>query len=304
VIELRRVESDGDAAVCVRLRNEIHPRDPQSEQAFAEIRKRPRRLDLLALVDGEPVGIGACGEHWVDPDGPVAFVNVRVRAADRRHGVGTALFRRLSDHAREHGRELFYTAVPADDRDSLGYLGRRGWQRVLEMQGVALDLGAVRPREHPAPAGFELVRIEPALDRLVYEAAVEVEQDLQTHEPTAVLPFERWRKQQFRTAVRRDLSFAAVDGGTVAGYAILEEALPGIGDHAITGVRRACRGRGIGRALKQAQIEAAQAAGLRELRAANTVTNAPIRALNERLGYRPTFLHVHLQGPLAPERAV
>ncbi len=63
-------------------------------------------------------------------------------------------------------------------------------------------------------------------------------------------------------------------------------------------MRRAYRGRGLAAVLKQAQIRAATAAGLRRLRASNTVSNLPMRALNERLGYRQTYRNVHLQGPL------
>ena len=55
----------------------------------------------------------------------------------------------------------------------------------------------------------------------------------------------------------------------------------------MTGVRRAWRRRGIALALKQAQIDAAKAAGLRRLRTANAVQN-PMLLVNERLGFRAT----------------
>ncbi len=100
VIAVRPVETDADAREFLRLRNEIDPREPMSAEAFAELRARPRRLDVLALLEGEPVGIGSCGDHWVDPDGPLAFVNARVRASARRRGVGGAVLRRLADEAR------------------------------------------------------------------------------------------------------------------------------------------------------------------------------------------------------------
>ena len=142
VIDVSAVESDDDASTYLRLRNEIHPRDPITDELFASMRGRPRRLDLVARLDGEPAGIGSAGEHWVDPDGPTGFVNVRVRRADRRRGVGSALLAALGEHARAVGWSDLYTVVPADDADSLAYLGERGWEPVLEMQGVALDLAA------------------------------------------------------------------------------------------------------------------------------------------------------------------
>jgi RimJ/RimL family protein N-acetyltransferase len=53
----------------------------------------------------------------------------------------------------------------------------------------------------------------------------------------------------------------------------------------MTGVRRAFRRRGIAGALKQAQLVAARRHGVQLLVAANDLRNAPMRRLNERLGY-------------------
>jgi RimJ/RimL family protein N-acetyltransferase len=66
----------------------------------------------------------------------------------------------------------------------------------------------------------------------------------------------------------------------------------------MTGVSRRARGRGIARALKLAQIRAAQAAGFRQLRTQNDVANAPMRRVNQRLGYRVRLAWIHLGGPL------
>ena len=59
-------------------------------------------------------------------------------------------------------------------------------------------------------------------------------------------------------------------------------------------------GRGIATALKQAQIAAARAAGVRYLRTQNDLANAAMRRVNERLGYERRFEWVHLGGPLRP----
>jgi predicted GNAT superfamily acetyltransferase len=72
----------------------------------------------------------------------------------------------------------------------------------------------------------------------------------------------------------------------------------GIAVHWMTGVARSARGRGVATALKSHQIAAASSAGLRELRTQNDVVNAPIRAVNARLGYRLRLAWIHLGGPL------
>jgi GNAT superfamily N-acetyltransferase len=76
--------------------------------------------------------------------------------------------------------------------------------------------------------------------------------------------------------------------------------VPGVGEHWMTGVKRAWRGRGIGVALKQSQIAAAKAAGYERLRTQNDLANAPMRRVNEKLGYRPRLEWIHFAGPLLP----
>ena len=66
----------------------------------------------------------------------------------------------------------------------------------------------------------------------------------------------------------------------------------------MTGVARSARGRGIALALKQAQIAAARDAGWTFLRTMNDLGNAPMRRVNEKLGYERRFEWVHLGGPL------
>ena len=66
----------------------------------------------------------------------------------------------------------------------------------------------------------------------------------------------------------------------------------------MTAVVRAWRGRGLALALKHATIGWAIANGLTELVTGNDVDNAPMRAINAKLGYRPTPDRLVLRGPL------
>ena len=67
----------------------------------------------------------------------------------------------------------------------------------------------------------------------------------------------------------------------------------------MTGVKRAWRGRGIASALKRAQIAWALANGIEVLETTNEVRNAPMRRVNEKLGFTPAPGRIHLRGPLA-----
>ena len=97
-------------------------------------------------------------------------------------------------------------------------------------------------------------------------------------------------------------SSSRVEGDTdsVIGYASLFM-LPGSTTrayHDMTAVRREFRGRGIARELKHATIAWAIDHGLTTLETGNDEANAPMRALNARLGYRPQPDEITMRGPL------
>jgi GNAT superfamily N-acetyltransferase len=75
----------------------------------------------------------------------------------------------------------------------------------------------------------------------------------------------------------------------------------GFGDHAMLGVRRAWRGRGIAQALKAAQICWAIDNGLNELRTGNDEHNAAARAVNANFPYTPLPDGLVYCGPLSTE---
>ena len=154
-IELRRVETDADADVFLGLRNEIDPEHMMARAAYLEHYRSPTRLDLLGLLDGEPVGAGFVEPHGDDlaGEGPEAWISVRVLRRHRRHGVGTELFRALSVRARADGRTALTMSARHDDLDAQAYLGKRGFVEVLRMRDSD-------PRSRPTwPSGSSHPRV-------------------------------------------------------------------------------------------------------------------------------------------------
>ena len=137
----------------------------------------------------------------------------------------------------------------------------------------------------------------------MYHVALEAEPDIPADEPRGPGTFAEWRALNLdRPARRPELTFIALAGGEVVGYAILHAGPGETCYHGMTGVRRAWRGRGIASALKRAQIAAARAAGFRRLVTENELRNDPIRRLNDRLGYVPVGETIFLRGPAAIRR--
>lgn len=273
------------------------PGDAHLERSplFGDAAGRPRRFPRF--LEDEPVGTATGRRHFENRESPLAYVSVRVLREARRRGVGSALFHAISERSRSIGRTGLYTIVRLDDTDSNDYLGKRGFTEVLRWEEVSLTLGDVR-LDTTGPNGVQIVAFRPELDELVHPVAVEIDRDVPTAEPVAPLSLVDWRDRMLGPGVLRELSFVALTDDEVVGYAILGEDEAGVAEDWMTGVRRDWRGRGLGRALKATQIQAAQRAGLLELRTQFESVNAPMRRICEQLGYRPRLTWLHLTGPL------
>jgi mycothiol synthase len=297
VIFVRPVITDDDIDAYVAVRTRVHPQTPMPREVVVEDRKRPDHLDLLAERDGEVVGAASASNFGGSPDGEYAYVTIRVVAEHRRAGVGTMLHLRASEHARGLGKSRFYCVVREDDPDSRGYYAARGFEELGRMQDVELSLADI-DLVPDIPAGIELVPATEEYDEAAWQVALEADADIPSGEPIRTGDFEQWRSRHFDGLADRELSVIALENGRVVGYAILMRHTPGTLQHSMTGVARSARGRGVGLALKQAQIAAAKAAGVSSLRAQNDLANAPMRRINEKLGYRKRFEWIHLGGPL------
>jgi L-amino acid N-acyltransferase YncA len=207
------------------------------------------------------------------------------------------LQRRCSRHAETLGKSRLYVMVRHDDEDSFAYFSFRGFTEIGRMQDVRLEL-ATAAVERSAPEGIEIAVAREEHERGMYEAALEADPDIPSGEPIRSGTFEQWHERHLTGRVLRDLSFVALEQGRVVGYAILGRHHEDTAEHWMTGVVRSARGRGIALALKQAQIAAAKDAGWKFLRTQNDLGNAPMRRVNEKLGYERKFEWAHLGGPL------
>ena len=296
MITVRELRDD-EVDLYVEVRTRVHPENPMPRAVVIEDRKGPSHVDLIAERGGEPLGVASAANFGGAPDGDLAYVTIRVPRENRRQGVGTALHVRASEHAESLGKSRFYCVVRHDDADSLAYYSARGYEEVGRMQDVFLEL-ATAEVEPVVPEGMEIVALAPELDRGAYEVALEADADIPTGEQHASGTFEQWSEHNLGAFLLRDLSFVAIDNGRVVGYALLHQHKEDTAEHAMTGVARAARGRGVASALKQAQIAAAKQTSLTWLRTQNDLGNAPMRHVNEKLGYERRFEWVHLTGPL------
>jgi GNAT superfamily N-acetyltransferase len=236
--------------------------------------------------------------------GPTGWIGaLGVVPEARRRGVGSALYERLSDHARAVGRESLVARVREDDVESLEFARRRGFQEISRELPVVLNLEQATVDLPKPPPGVEIASLadHPELEQSAYEVDVEATPDIPTQgELRAAETFSRWRGfvLEAPSSLPRAI-FIAIADGMVVGYAQLLRVTDEVAENGLTAVRRAWRGQGIATALKRAQIEWARRAGFKRIQTSNDEQNVAMRGINARLGYKPQPASLLLRGPLS-----
>src|SRR3954452_10774177 len=92
------------------VHNAVRDFDPISvESALHVDANTPWSQDVIGRLDGVPVGVGYVAPRLLAQDADDAMLVVCVLPEHRRRGVGTEIYRRLSDRARMQGKRGFKT---------------------------------------------------------------------------------------------------------------------------------------------------------------------------------------------------
>lgn len=307
VIEL--VAGSTNTAVAARIRTAVWRWIVAEPEMIKHSRATtPMFRDWLALLDGEPVGAAACSLLPGREEDAAAFAINCVLPDARRQGVGTAMYREVSAHARSLGKSELASWGYADDPGGSDFAHHRGFVVTSRIRGLRLVLdGCPRPIfELPEEIELTTLAERPELARGVWETATEAMADIHADGDVPVSPgsFEEFSARALAgPRYIPEATFVAFGYGEVAGYGQLAwtSRAAGHAAHAMLGVRRTWRGQGIAKALKAAQIAWALDNGLSELRTGNDERNAPARAVNANFPYTPLPDQVGYRGPLSPE---
>ena len=302
-IEIRPFR-DEDREAITEYQNRRRP--PHLRETVAEWERadatRPADEVRLRLCVGEPAiaNLGIVDRStsaWRKPD--VCSFSIDVDPDHRNQGIGSALYEKAVEFARERGSARLQTFVRfyVPDEPAARFLEKRGFVEVDREVPVMLDLTAFDRTQFtpPVPEGIRFFSYAEAGDtepnrRKVYALMNRLDRDIPTNDVLPEPPvFEEWVKDLDRPEWdSQALILAANDADEWIGLSQL-----GFQEHTniawtfLTGVLSDYRGQGIAYALKLRAIDAAIARRCPLILTENHEDNAPMRAINRKLGFVP-----------------
>ncbi|MFC4638045.1 GNAT family N-acetyltransferase [Deinococcus hohokamensis] len=304
-LTVRPIE-EGEWDAAARAYTAALPHDPISGP---ELRKRQlEQLDwgyragvLVALgPQGEVIGSAS---YFQNPGAyhPARFtLELAVDPAWQGQGAGSALWQALEAQLRQEGAESARVLAREDHPVAPGFLERRGFVGDKRYFTSALEVAGFDGAPYQAlldrlnARGVQLRSLAelrqagvPELNPRLHQLMSDVRADVPRAEPATPLSF-----QVFEEAVLGDPGLlpeaylvAEHDGQWIGQTVLFRSEASGDLLTGLTGVTRGWRGQGVATALKVRAIRAAQDLGAPLIRTDNASDNAPMLAINDRLGF-------------------
>ncbi len=303
-IQMQPLNPQTDFPRIAALRNTVDPEPITAGQLQEWEEQIPegqiRRRVVAVDQDGLIVGFNDTGwDPWMAPG--LFDLRVLVDPARRRQGIGALLYDDALQFAQARGATRFQARVRDTADDGLRFARHRGFVIDRQVFESTLDLatfderrfaGRIEAAEAAGIRFFTLADLGNTLEaqRRLYDLNARVGMDVPGSENyQSFMPFEVFRATVCAASwYRADGQIVAADGDhwigmAAVGYFEQTRSMYNM----ITGVDRAYRGRGLALALKLLSIRCARAYGAIYLRTNNDSRNAPMLAINRKLGYRP-----------------
>jgi len=242
-----------------------------------------------AEEDDELIGWSLAGIDAFASARTTANAGIVVHPAHRRGGVGSALWDLVSAHLDTIGARRIVAYSRADD-DSVAFARARGFSLESTDTTSAVDPRTLPPPPDP-PAGIAIAPMAEYEDdpMPVFEADKASALDEPGPGDFSGTTYETWRRLIWDAPDSdHDVSVVVTADGVVVGTSFLySDRGTGRAMNAGTGVTRPFRGRGLAFLMKQHSLARAAASGITRVITQNDDTNAPMLAINKKLGYEP-----------------
>lgn len=313
-----RVQTEADYPGLVALVNELYDEGLTVEEYARQQAARqanPPFVVLVAEVDGRVVGRAAGGVDSELPEGDM-LCSVLVAPGMRGQGVGSALLTGLHGFYREHEPQRLRATIADEPPAVLAWAERRGFQPTYHILESRLDLASFDPgplfgrvteaeKRGTRFLPFSALR-SPESETRLWKLYSEIRADTPDGAEWRETPRDEWLKWAFQEPVAwPDGWLVAVDGaGNWVGLTFMQRYVDDSGDAHIymTGITREHRGQGLSTALKMAAACRAKEQGIAGLTTINEENNAPILAVNRRMGFVKTDGYYRLVCPWGRSR--
>jgi GNAT superfamily N-acetyltransferase len=298
---IREVDPERDAEGVVALVRASSPSAVISPASWrhrvATIPERARVKGWVVEEDGAVVGYAYALRNFFTEGSTTGWVSIDVRASHRGRGLGTQLYGLVDEHARGLGATSQQVTFYEGDA-GVSFARAHGFHEVRAEIDSAVDPRAV---SEPPSVVVDLRRVRDVDPALVYRVDIEATRDLPATEPMDHMPYEEWKQHVLdHPLFTPEGSFVAIVDGIAAAVSLLLVDDVGRATSMFTGTLRDYRGRGLARAVKIASIGWAAANGVTQLVTTNDERNAPMLAVNRRLGYEPIGRRVEYLKELGP----
>ena len=254
---------------------------------FESARPEDRMQYWRAEREGKLVGWAYGGLDAFAPIRTAGFAGIVVHPSHRREGIGPALWDVVSAHLDQIGARRIVAYSRADE-DTIAFARARGFSLEATETSSAVDPRTIGQPPLP-PQGIELRSMRSFVDDPEPVFAADHESSLDEPGPSdfSGMTYETWRRLIWdHPDCDHELSAVVLADGVVAGTTFLyTDRETGRAANGGTGVIRDFRGRGLGLLLKQHSLAWAAVAGITRVITQNDETNAPMLAINARLGY-------------------
>jgi GNAT superfamily N-acetyltransferase len=229
------------------------------------------------------------------------FIDVLVDPRYQGRGLGSRIYEKLVRDLEELHATVAWAWIKENVPRSLTFAGKRGFvekRRAWESRLNPSEVDAGRFQTYADRVSKDGIRISTLAEeeakgrdalRGIHELAQACWADVPLQVPYTPMSFEQWEAKELKNPNQiSDGYFIASDGRRYVGYSNVwrRDKEPRTLWQYMTGVRREYRGRGIAMALKLKIVDYARGNGYDKIVTLNDSDNAPMLAVNTKLGFK------------------
>jgi GNAT superfamily N-acetyltransferase len=238
------------------------------------------------IVAWAPSGRYDSGDGWF-----WGWFWVGVQPESRRRGLGSAIYEHVERRLEELGVDRIETTP--NDEDGRRFLVSRGFEISATVRVSEIDPRSVRAPAS-APDGVKIVGLRELMDdpQPLFELYRQGREDVPSQTLRTQWTYDEWRHETLdHPLLDLDASTVVLRNGEPVSLAWLYCDRDGArAETLMAATRRDLRGRGLATLAKVHSTRRAAALGITRILTSNDVDNAPMLAINQRLGYTPSVV--------------